>query len=138
MAVDDDLLARDEPGPRRGSVALLVLMTVIVFAALHLFSHPATASVRLTVQPTNAEPVRVLHVTGADARRLTADVAHLQIGRIPCGALGPADVVVTLPSGSYDINGECARVVRLPEHPGEQVWLESAALHTDIATALAR
>ncbi len=138
MAVDDDLLARDEPGPRRGSVALLVLMTAIVFTALHLFSHPATASVQLTVQEANAAPVRILHVTGADARRLTADFTQLQPGRIPCGAPGPADIVVALPTATYDINGECARVVRLPEHAGEQVWLESTALSTDIDAALAR
>jgi hypothetical protein len=138
MAAEPELLAREgsrrRPWARSATVAVLVVATVIV--ATRSGSHASVTLTARAIDSAGRPQVRSISVTGMSALRLALDVQTLTPGRISCGSPGPADVVLAFRGTSYDVNGECARVVRLPEQPGETVWLESAALHDDLAAAL--
>jgi hypothetical protein len=138
MAAQPELLARE--GNRRSgagrTAAALLMVAATVLVAIRSGSQP---SVTLRMRALDSEGnlrVRSVSVAGASALRLAVEVQTLSPGRISCGSPGPADVVIRFGRTSYDVNGECARVVRLPEQPGETVWLESAALHDDLSAAL--
>jgi hypothetical protein len=138
MAAAPELLARE--GSRRRplvrTAAVVLLIAAAVAVAMRSGSHgPVTLRMRALDSAGNLQ-VRTVSVAGISAVRLAVEVQILTPGRISCGAPGPADVVIRFPTTSYDVNGECARVVRLPEHAGETVWLESAALHDDLTAAL--
>jgi hypothetical protein len=138
MAAEPELLAREgsrrRPMARTATVALLIVATVI--AAIRSGSQPSVTLRVRALDSTGNLRVRTVSVAGVSALRLAVDVQTLTPGRISCGSPGPADVVIRFRGTSYDVNGECARVVRLPEQPGETVWLESAALHDDLSAAL--
>lgn len=138
MATEPELLAREgnrrRPALRTAAALLLVVGTVLV--ATRSDNQPSlTLRVRSPDSVGNLR-VRTVSVAGFSALRLAVDVQTLTPGRISCGSPGPAEVVIQLRRTSYDVNGECARVVRLPERPGETVWLESTALHDDLSAAL--
>lgn len=138
MAAEPELLAREgsrrRPLARTATVAALVVATVVV--ATRSGGHPSVTLTTQAVDSSGQPNRRIVSVSGSSALRLAADVQTLTPGRISCGSPGPADVVLRFRTVSYDVNGECSRVVQLPEQPGETVWLESAALHDDLATAL--
>jgi hypothetical protein len=138
MAAEPELLARDgsrrRPAARTAAVALLVVAAVLVVGRSG--SRTWVMVTASAMDSTGLPTVRSVLVIGTPARQLTEDLRALSPGRIPCGAPGPADVTLAFHDVSYDVNGECARVVQLPERPGETVWLESAALHDDLAAAL--
>jgi hypothetical protein len=138
MAVEPELLARESsrPRPLARSAAVVLLVVVAVLVGLRSGSHTSVTLRTQALDDTGNVRVRTVKVAGISALRLAVDVQTLTPGRISCGSPGPADVELAFRGTSYDINGECARVVRLPELPGETVWLESAALHDDLATAL--
>jgi hypothetical protein len=143
MAAGSELLARDgRQAKHRGTAAGTAILAALLLA---LAAGPGLvgrggSSPGATIVVTRADSplpvVQTLTVTGKVTRTLVRDLEGLQPGRIGCGPPGPADVVIRFPQGSYDVNGECARVVRLPERPGETVWLESAALHDHLAALI--
>ncbi|MDX6209009.1 MAG: hypothetical protein QOE24_1400 [Frankiales bacterium] len=138
MAVEPEFLARgDSRRKPAGRVAAAVLLIVAAALALTRFStHSSATLTARSVDGAGQPHQRTVAVTGSRALRLLRDLQALTPGRIPCGAPGPVDVVLAFRDASYDVNGECARVVRLPERPGETVWLESAALHDHLAALI--
>jgi hypothetical protein len=139
MAVEAELLTRD--GRHRGPAArtAIVVLLLALAAGFGLVQRGGSSSGTTLVVTRTDSPsplAQTLTLSSRTAQALARDLGALQPGRISCGSPGPADVVIRFREASYDVNGECARVVELPEKPGRTVWLESAALHDDLAALI--
>jgi hypothetical protein len=137
MAASAELLSR-EPRARSPLLRTMALVALAALAVAQVLAHRSPSRPRTMLEVTSVTAAggptsRSIPVSGATSRQLLSDLVSLQPGKISCGSPGPDSFVIRFATAAYDVNGECARVVR---EGSSTPLVESAALHDDLAALI--
>jgi hypothetical protein len=139
MAASVELLSR-EPKARSPFLRVMALVALAALAVAQVLGHRAPSRPRTVLEVTSltasgTPAMRLVPLSSKASQQLTDDLRSLQPGRISCGSPGPDGFVIRFAGSAYDVNGECARVVRKGT---TTALVESAALHDDLAALSGR